>query len=256
MEGNSPVSVIIPTLNEEKYLPLLLNSLVQIGTTLDVIVVDGNSEDGTRNVVQNFAPLFRSPSSLRLITSPQRGISLQRNLGAQAAKHSLLMFCDADIVFSSSETYRALISEFEKKQYVVAAPLLIPVEDTGLARLMYGAFVLFQKTFLVFGRPYFAGSCLLSTRETFEKIDGFDVSILLAEDVDYSFRAARTGLFGLLKTPILVSARRFVKYGYFRVFFEWIKGATLLTVTGKISPSELFYPFGEFNDSFISNPPR
>ena len=112
-------SIIIPTLNEENYLPALLNSLKGVTFPIEIIVVDGNSDDNTATVVEKFKPFFFNNSSLRLLTS-KRGIALQRNFGATEAKYDLLIFCDADIVFLSVDTYQKMVSEFiEKKQGII-----------------------------------------------------------------------------------------------------------------------------------------
>ena len=121
------VSIIIPTLNEEWYLPLLLDSLKKVSAPLDIIVVDGNSTDGTRKVVEDYASFFTEASSLRLVLSDKRSISLQRNIGAEQARHDILIFCDADIIMPSSVAHEAMISEFVENKYVVAAPVLVPI---------------------------------------------------------------------------------------------------------------------------------
>lgn len=61
-----PVTVVIPTLNEVLRLPTCLAGLHQ--PVKEVLVVDSNSQDGTRELVQNLAEDF--PVPLRLITDP------------------------------------------------------------------------------------------------------------------------------------------------------------------------------------------
>jgi glycosyltransferase involved in cell wall biosynthesis len=242
-----PTTVVIPTLNEEKYLPLLLESLARINAPIEVIVVDGQSDDATIEVARGFEDRFKDGSSLRVISSP-RGISRQRNAGAKEAKYSTLLFCDADIVFPSHDAYASLVEEFSQKRYAVAAPSITAIEKHFGARLAYKGFMQFQKFFLLFKRPYFAGSCLLTTKEVFTKIGGFDESIALAEDVDYSFRAATIGSFGLLGTTVPVSGRRFLKYGSFYALKEWSKAGIILVRGGRVTPEKVFYPFGEFSE--------
>lgn len=245
MEKAVPVSIIIPTLNEEGYLPLLLSSLKIVRSPLDIIVVDGNSEDSTCRVAEEYMKDFPAPSSLRLIRSEKRGISLQRNLGASAAHHSILIFCDADVIMPSLEAHEQMIAEFVEKQYVAAAPPLIPIERAHSAVLAYKMVYAIQKLLLFLGRPYFAGSYLLTQRAVFEKIGGFDERILLAEDVDYSLRASKEGPSDLLTTPIFVSARRLIKYGM-GWFLRDLPAIAKFMYTGKVDASRIFYPFGDF----------
>ena len=240
-------SIVIPTLNEEKYLPALLNSLKEVSFPLEIIVVDGNSTDDTVGVVEKFIPSFSGDSTLRLLTS-ERGIAFQRNLGAAQAKYDVLIFCDADIVFPSMETYQKIVSEFVEKKYVAAAPIMLSLESGKRFQLIYGILSLSQKILLFFGKPYFPGACLLTTKETFTQIGGFDTMVLLGEDVDYSLKTSKLGSCGLLNAHIQVSSRRVIKYGYWWLLKE-LPNVFGLVTKGRINqPENLFYPFGDFGD--------
>lgn len=244
----SSASIIIPTLNEEDYLPALLASLKDVKTPLDIIVVDGNSEDATRQVVESLMPAFTGESSLRFIQANARGISMQRNMGAALAKHDVLIFCDADIVFTSAESYERIVTEFVEKKYVAAAPIMVPLEPGLKFKIPFGLAYYVQKILLVFNRPYFAGACLLTTKETFAKLGGFDAAVLLGEDVDYSLKASKVGACGLIEVSIKVSARRIIKYGYWWLIKE-LPNVVQFAFSGKIkNPERLLYPFGNFGD--------
>lgn len=243
---NTPsATIVIPTLNEEQYLPALLNSLLQIQSPVEVIVVDGNSEDGTKSVVWQYQPQFIGPSSLRYIQSP-RGISLQRNIGAAEAHNDVLIFCDADLVIPSEQVYSALLQEFTSKQYTVAAPRLIPIESGWNLRMFYWTFYVVQRILLLFGRPYFAGSCIITRKDTFNFLGGFDESIALGEDVDYSLRASKQGAYKFFTNPFPVSARRIIKYGTGWVGKE-IPNLVRFLLTGRAIPDTIYYPFGGFS---------
>src|ERR1700734_641026 len=119
MEALPSVSIVIPTLNEEAYLPRLLESLLRANSPMEVLVVAGESKDRPVEVVQEFVPRFSVGSSLRLLRA-SRGVALQRNLGGNESHHDIIMFLDADTEIPSPGSYRKLIAEFEKRQYVVA----------------------------------------------------------------------------------------------------------------------------------------
>lgn len=240
------VSIVIPTLNEEFYLPRLLESLTRIRTPLEIIVVDGASEDGTAGIVELFKPHFRGDSSLTLVASETRGISLQRNMGAERAVHGILMFCDADIVFPSAEVYEKLVAEFALNTYAVAAPFLRPIEPGKHLKYAYQVLSFIQRTLLRFGRPFFAGSCLLTTKEVFSGVGGFDTNIMLAEDVDYSMRAAKLGRSALIDIYLPVSARRATTYGYAWLLTE-IPNIFRLLLTGRLKSETIYYPFGGYS---------
>ena len=83
------ISIIIPTLNEEKYLPLLLASIKnQAFKEYEIILADAGSKDRTVEIAKQYG--------CRIIPggSPSKG----RNEGAKVAKGELLFFIDADAV--------------------------------------------------------------------------------------------------------------------------------------------------------------
>lgn len=242
---NLSATLVVPTLNEEKYLPKLLESLRQVSTPLQIVIVDGNSEDGTVAVVEHYKTLFKDNSSLEVISALNRNISLQRNLGAARARYDVLIFCDADIVIYSRESYEKVVRRFVEKNYAAAAPRLIPIEPGFQFKIFYLTFYLIQRFLMLFRRPYFAGSYLLTKKDVFQRLGGFDVRVLLGEDVDYSLRAAKIGRCGLFNVPYHVSARRIIKYGYAWIVSE-IPNLFRFGFTGHVIPDTIFYPFGEY----------
>lgn len=86
-------SIVIPTLNEEKYLPKLLQSLTnQTFQDFEIIHVDGHSDDKT---VEKAAK-FKSKLNLKTIVADKRQVSYQRNLGGEKAQGKWIIFMDAD----------------------------------------------------------------------------------------------------------------------------------------------------------------
>ena len=85
-------SIIIPTLNESKYLPHLLTDLSkQTFTQFETIIIDGQSTDNTIKTAQSFSSLHP-----HIEISKTAHVSIQRNLGATNAKSPWLVFIDAD----------------------------------------------------------------------------------------------------------------------------------------------------------------
>lgn len=250
MTARSPdipaASIVIPTLNEEKYLPILLDSLRRVAAPMEIIVVDGQSTDGTVQVVETYKPLFVGAASLRVLHSNARNISLQRNLGAAAASHDVLIFCDADVLVPSHDTYATLTARFAEGRLAVAAPVLVPIEPGLGFKLAYKIVYWLQRLVLSHGRPYFAGSFLMTTRQVFSQLGGFDTKILLAEDVDYSLRASKLGPYQLMNVSMGISARRLIKYGYWWII-ESLPTIVRYIRTGSISPKDIHYPFGDYD---------
>ena len=86
-------SIVIPALNEEKFLPNLLKDLIkQSFTDFQVVVVDGRSTDQT--VAKSLTLAKQLP--LTVITSQVRHVSHQRNLGLKHSRGKWVIFIDAD----------------------------------------------------------------------------------------------------------------------------------------------------------------
>lgn len=93
-------SVIIPTLNEARFVGDLLTDLVhQDYKHFEIIHVDAGSSDDTWSIVDS----YRDTLDLRQISSDRRNLSYQRNLGAQSAQSDYLIFVDADSRIQDSE---------------------------------------------------------------------------------------------------------------------------------------------------------
>src|ERR671919_2416322 len=88
MDAISPMlSIIIPTLNEERSICHTLEALGRLRGCVEVIVVDGGSLDETVRVARN--------RGVTLITS-SRGRGTQMHAGARAARGEALWFLHAD----------------------------------------------------------------------------------------------------------------------------------------------------------------
>lgn len=93
MQNKLFFSIVIPTLNEESYLPLLLEDLAyQTYTDFEVIHVDGSSEDQTVKKAKS----FEKKLNLYTYTTDIRNVSHQRNIGIEKSKGQWIIFMDAD----------------------------------------------------------------------------------------------------------------------------------------------------------------
>lgn len=84
------ISVIIPTLNEEKFLSKTLEGLSkQTFRDFEIIIVDGYSTDRTVEIAKKFGA--------RIIQTRKKGVSVARNIGARAARGKIIAMTDADV---------------------------------------------------------------------------------------------------------------------------------------------------------------
>ena len=113
------VSIIIPTLNEEKNISKIIKDLQnQTYRNLEIIVVDGKSTDKTYQL------LSKINNVKRLQTNPNN--ALQRNLAVAKAKGKFIYFFDADIVIKKDFIEKSL-NQFKKRNLDIACPLYFPL---------------------------------------------------------------------------------------------------------------------------------
>lgn len=192
------LSIITPTLNEEKCLPLLLESIKkQSFKNYEIIIADAGSEDKTLEIARDFGCKI-VPGGL-----PAKG----RNEGAKAAQGDIFLFMDADNIYLADNFLEQLITEFKKRNLDVASFPIYP-KGNVIDKLFYGMYNWWVKSVQRFS--VWATNSALVKKEIFKKINGFDEKIKIAEDHDFAKRAARIGKFGFIKTePVLTSTRRF-----------------------------------------------
>ena len=92
------ISVIISTYNRSEMLCVALERLLEQqgeGTSYEVIVVDNNSTDRTREVVESF--ISRGHSNLRYLFEPKQGVSYGRNTGIAYSSAEIIAFTDDDV---------------------------------------------------------------------------------------------------------------------------------------------------------------
>lgn len=89
------VSVVVPTYNEEKYLPLMLQSLIpQLKAGDEVIIVDNASTDRTLEIASAYG--------CRIFVWKGSSIGQARDFGVSQAGNEVVLQCDADLVFSEN----------------------------------------------------------------------------------------------------------------------------------------------------------
>jgi glycosyltransferase involved in cell wall biosynthesis len=105
------VSVIIPSRNVAPYIRAAIDSaLAQTHTVLEVLVIDGGSRDGTRELVAAYGEPVRLLDERK---NGGKGLAAARNVGVQAASGEWLAFLDADDWWDPGKT-AAQLAELEK----------------------------------------------------------------------------------------------------------------------------------------------
>lgn len=236
-------SILIPTLNEEKYLGKLLDSLLsQTLKDFDVIVVDAHSDDKTVAVAKK----YEHSLNIKVINSKKRNISYQRNLAAKNATTDLIFF-DADVVPEKNflaKIHRALLDD----NFDLASSWLEPISRRLLDKL---AFSLYNRIYLESTKhfsPGGSGAFIYVGKKVFHSLHGFDPKIKLGEDFDLIKRATlKKFKYRLFRNPrIRFSVRRLDKEGRFRFFKKIIQSGINYHLRGPEKNNQIKYEFGKF----------
>lgn len=205
-------SIIIPALNEAKYLPHLLEDLAsQTYLDFEVIVVDGHSIDDTVRLAQGYASQL---PDLQIIYSKRRHVCTQRNLGADHAKADWLIFMDADNrlppYFLQGIKYRLESESVDIATCWLQSDRSTP-KDKSLALALNIATDLMTRAHKV--GPMEA--LFIVTQPVFQAVGGFDETINLSEGIAFLKQAhALNYKFTIFKDPVYTySFRRLRKYG-------------------------------------------
>ncbi len=230
-------SIIIPTLNEEKFLPNLLASLAsQTRKNFEVIIVDGCSTDETVRVAKSFQQKF---SRFKILEGVARGVSHQRNEGARVASGEWLIFVDADSVLLpyALERFSWFINAYHPQHFT---SWVKPDSEKGDEVI-----VSILANFLIEGaqllkRPFAVGALTAVTRPLFAAIGGFDESITWGEDYDLTLRIykRKIPLYIIRETLYIFSMRRYRTQGTFR-WFQTIAKAIVSVLVTKKAPRDM-----------------
>ena len=94
------VAVVIPTLNEEKFIARCLDSVIAQSypfVEMDVMVVDGGSKDRTREIVEEYGRTYKN---IRFIHNPGRIQSIAFNIGVKNSEAPYIVRLDAHATYN------------------------------------------------------------------------------------------------------------------------------------------------------------
>jgi glycosyltransferase involved in cell wall biosynthesis len=211
IEDTPQISVVVPTLNEEKHIRFLLKSIEdQFPVISEIVIVDGGSKDKTTDIVCRPAA--------RIIVLPGHGEFISRNIGAKMAKGDLLLFTCADIIFPT-DLFQKVIDKFENNPRLIALTGPgYPFDAPAFGKIEYTVYNLFRYLFAKLpGRlKRFSTSTnfLVVRRDYFEKAGGFITDDINADGLMGKKLLELGDVAFFLDTPIYLSARRMKKMGF------------------------------------------
>lgn len=211
--ASTGLGVVIPTLNEAGTLPALLHDLGRLPGPPPVVVADGGSTDGTRELA--------SSEGARVVQAP-RGRATQMNVGAAALATPWILFVHADCRMPEGAR-QALVRFLGDPAPAHAAHFRFRLDGSGplWRSIEWGQRLRERLTGMVYG-----DQGLLVHRSRWEAMGGIP-ELAVMEDVETVRRLRESGGIVRLDAPLITSPRRYREEGPLRA---WLRNATLITL--------------------------
>jgi glycosyltransferase involved in cell wall biosynthesis len=176
--ANPLVSIIVPTRNSAEFLGACLKSIQnQTYKNIEIIVVDRDSTDGTKEIASRF-------TSHVLNYGPER--SAQRNFGVVNATGEYVAIIDSDMELTP-KVIEVCVSKMTKDLTVKG--VIIPEESFGVG--FWSDCKALERSFYVGNDDIEAARFFM--RATYNQVGGFDESLVAGEDWDLSDRVKAIG---------------------------------------------------------------
>lgn len=225
--NEAKISIIIPVLNEEETLKSVLSKLPN-SADIEVIIVDGGSEDNTVKVAQ----IFKQNTDVEVqILETVRGRAHQMNMGAKSATGEILLFLHADTQLP--DRFEKWVRQVLDEPNVIAGAfeLKITASVTGLRWVEQG--VKWRSHFLQM--PY-GDQAIFLKASIFWDVGGFQ-ELPLMEDFELVNQLRRRGKIALVPAAVMTSGRRWQKLGVLRTTL--INQIIIIAYLLGISPNRL-----------------
>jgi glycosyltransferase involved in cell wall biosynthesis len=274
------VTVIVPCRNEARYIGPCLDSILATAYPLDrleILVVDGQSTDGTRKIVGEYT---EKHPSIRLMENPRRVVPTALNIGIQAANGEIVARMDAHVVYPPEYLPRLVLGLQEHGvDNIGGCMITLPADGTATA----------QAIAIALSHPFGVGNArfrigarhaqLVDTvpfgcypRDVFKRIGTFDEEMLRNQDDEFNNRIIRKGGRVMLLPDVVCYyyargsfaklGRMFYQYGAFKPLaarksgriatFRQLIPAAFVAALGASLIGGLFWPRAAFAGATIA----
>ena len=194
------ISVVMPVRNEALFIADTLRALVSQDyppDRMEILVVDGQSDDGTQAIVREFASSY---DNVQLLDNPKRWSSAARNIGVRNSTGQIITIVDGHCDIPGNQYLNNLAKAFsESGADIVGRPQSLSVEDAtpiqqAIAIARASRLGHHPDSFIYSSESQFVPAASVGTayrREVFERIGFFDEAFDACEDVDFNTRADR-----------------------------------------------------------------
>ncbi|MDI6721300.1 MAG: glycosyltransferase [Candidatus Aenigmarchaeota archaeon] len=209
------ISVIIPTLNEEKYLDITLFHISR-QNPYEIIIADSYSTDNTLKIAEKYG--------CKAVHCKRGSPSIGRNAGGNAAKGDVLLFIDADTI-AFPNLLDIVRKDFRKKKVVGWTCNIYAFSPKWKEHLIYsGNNNLIEFLIRYAKKPHAPGIVISARKDVFKNVGGFDENLKMMEDHDFALKIGKEGKFIFSKeTCVYTSSRRVKKWGVLNFIKKYSK---------------------------------
>lgn len=216
---NQPhISIIIPTLNEERYLSKTIIEVFKRAShksEIEVLVIDAGSSDNTLKSVEDLPITLHEKSAFKF----KKYKSL--NFGISQARGEVVLFLDADTQLP--DKFDSLIAQQMQNDKVVGGAFEFSFENPDWKLWILQ---LINRIRYRIGQMYYGDQAVFCRKEVALTVGGYPEKTLM-ESAFFCLKLKRIGKLVLIKKPIVTSPRRFKENGFFKVswfdFSMWVR---------------------------------
>lgn len=203
------ISFVIPTFNEEYYLPKVLNSIKEYmpdKLSFEVVVADNGSSDETVSIAEKLGA--------KVLVDRNATVAKLRNIAVNETSGEVLVFLDADISLNEqwgvniSDVYKSILAD---SNIITGSRCGIPANPSWIERIWFQPLV---------DKPskYINSGHLITSRTLFDQLGGFNSSLVTGED--YAFGVSAQALNATIVNNALL---RTVHHGYPKTIRQFVR---------------------------------
>jgi len=236
MKPQPKYSIIIPTLNEERLLPGLINQLggseLKEKYNYEIIISDGGSTDKTIESIIDKTDVIKVH-----IDEQRQNIAQGRNEGARFANGEILIFLNGDILLPDANLFFSYIEKYFARSDYAAMTCKVNVfkDEEKISDLLFHSVYNFYFYLLnIIGVGMGRGECQIIKKKYFDLVGGNNPELTAGEDFDLFKRISKHGKILFAKDLcVYESPRRYRKIGYTGVTWLWIKNSISIILKNK-----------------------